>query len=71
MTERDKGLLIAAREARRRAAEENMLGNAKDLKSDGRGDKHYRHARLYEDFAEWCEYEANTYIGASRLLVEP
>lgn len=71
MNARDQGLLIAAREARRRAEEERALGNKwdRDRHMDKRARQHYRHADMFDDFAKWCEFEANAYEGASLLIV--
>lgn len=69
MTEREKGLLVAAREARSRADELRVLANK--LEDRGRhvaADKYAHIATRFVEFAEWCEVEANTYPGASLVL---
>ena len=68
MTERDEGLLLAARRARDIADKWTAVSNA-SLRNSLVAAQHDARAAEWRKFAEWCEFEANTYPGASRVLV--
>jgi hypothetical protein len=70
MTQREEGLLCAARQARRRAEEYREFGNKKNRRRIGSGDWQFKIAEELDNLAAWCECEANTYTGAS-LVVMP
>lgn len=70
MTEYERGLLTAAAEARRRAEDYGMRANTADIKGHIRPERGLRKkSAVLTTFAEWCEVEANTYVGASKVLV--
>lgn len=71
MTEYERGLLTAAIEARRRAEDYTGQANAADHNGQMRPEDGmlYR-ATALTAFAEWCEREANTYVGASLVLID-
>lgn len=69
MTDFERGLLTAAAQAYRLAEAERVVANRLPFHKEAQQKKHELRAELHENFAKWCEREAGTYIGASRVLI--
>lgn len=68
MIGRSEGLLVAARKAREKAEEYRAQGNRAENQhcyGSVEGRKYFKWAELFDEFASWCEFEADTYQGAS------